>query len=198
MLVIYSIWPYDKKDNFLCPYQTIQAQLPTSTQHGLTVNGSSPKIKSNLIRRHIWEMQYDNASPCGTISSWYCCQVWRQPKYIIMIKDWQGLTTSYQLLTHLSTNCVLTNVLCVCIKVVLKMRYIGTVLYVYLFIHHRPWIWPWIKSISNELDIITHAIASQLSGDGDVISNRLWCNQQNVHQARVDNVFLSSWSRYVV
>ena len=39
---------------------------------------------------------------------------------------------------------------------------------------------PWIKSISNELDIIIHVIASQLSGHCDVISNRLWRHQQKV------------------
>ena len=34
---------------------------------------------------------------------------------------------------------------------------------VFCFIHDRPWISPWIKMISNELDIIIHVIASQLS-----------------------------------
>ena len=42
-----------------------------------------------------------------------------------------------------------------------------------LFLHDRPWISPWIKSISNELDITIHEIASQLSHYCDVISNRL-------------------------
>ena len=51
------------------------------------------------------------------------------------------------------------------------------------FLHGRPWISPWIKSISNELDIIIHVIASQLSGYCDVINNRLWRHQQNVHLA---------------
>ena len=48
------------------------------------------------------------------------------------------------------------------------------------FLHDRPWISPWIKSISNELDITCHAFASQLSGRCDVIVNRLWRHQQNV------------------
>ena len=51
------------------------------------------------------------------------------------------------------------------------------------FLHDRPWIWPWIKSISNELDIIIHVIASQLSGHCDVISNRLWRHQQKEKRA---------------
>ena len=48
-----------------------------------------------------------------------------------------------------------------------------------LFLHDRPWISPWIKSISNELDIVIHVIASQLSGQCDVIGNRLWRHQLN-------------------
>ena len=32
------------------------------------------------------------------------------------------------------------------------------------FLHDRSWISPWTKSISNELDITIHVIASQLSG----------------------------------
>ena len=47
------------------------------------------------------------------------------------------------------------------------------------FLHDRSWISPWIKSISNGLDIFIHVIASQLSGHCDVISNRLWHRQQN-------------------
>ena len=51
------------------------------------------------------------------------------------------------------------------------------------FLHDRPWISPWIKSISNEFYIIIHVIASQLSGHCDVISNRLWRHQQNENPA---------------
>ena len=51
-----------------------------------------------------------------------------------------------------------------------------------VFLHDRLWISPWIKSVSNELDIIIHVIASQLSGHCDVISNRLWRHQQNENQ----------------
>ena len=47
------------------------------------------------------------------------------------------------------------------------------------FLHDRPWISPWIKSISKELDIVIHVIASHLSGHCDVICNRLWPHQQN-------------------
>ena len=54
----------------------------------------------------------------------------------------------------------------------------------YGFLHDRPWISPWIKSISNELDMTIHVITSQLSGYFDVIKNRLWHHQQNVNPAR--------------
>ena len=47
------------------------------------------------------------------------------------------------------------------------------------FLHERPSISPWIKSIYNELDIIIHVIASQLSCHSDIIGNRLWRHQQN-------------------
>ena len=52
-----------------------------------------------------------------------------------------------------------------------------------IFLHDRPWISPWIKSVSNELDITCHMFASQLSGHCDVIANRLWRHQQNVKRA---------------
>ena len=52
-----------------------------------------------------------------------------------------------------------------------------------IFSNYRPWISPWIKSISNELDVTIHVIASQLSGHCDVISNRLWRHQQNENRA---------------
>ena len=45
------------------------------------------------------------------------------------------------------------------------------------FLHDRPWISPWIKSISNELDITIHMIASKLSSHCDVIANWLWRHQ---------------------
>ena len=48
-----------------------------------------------------------------------------------------------------------------------------------MFLCDRPWTSPWIKSISDELDIINHVITSQLSHYCDAISNRLWCHQQN-------------------
>ena len=52
-----------------------------------------------------------------------------------------------------------------------------------LFLHDRPWILPWIKSISNELDVTCHVFASQLSGHCDVIASRLWRHLQNVQRA---------------
>ena len=51
------------------------------------------------------------------------------------------------------------------------------------FLHDRPWISPWIKSIYNELDSIIHVIASQLSRYCDVFSDRLWRHQQNEDRA---------------
>ena len=52
-----------------------------------------------------------------------------------------------------------------------------------IFLHDRPWILPWIKSISNELNITCHVFASQLSDHCDIIANRLRCHQQNVRRA---------------
>ena len=46
--------------------------------------------------------------------------------------------------------------------------------------HEYSCEWNWYL---NELDITIHVIASQLSGHCDVISNRLWCHQQNKNQA---------------
>ena len=53
----------------------------------------------------------------------------------------------------------------------------------YIFLRDLLWISPWIKSISNELDITIHVITSQLSGHCDVIGNRLWRHQQNENWA---------------
>ena len=73
--------------------------------------------------------------------------------------------------------------------------------YIYWFMHDRPWISLWIKSISNQLNITIQMIASQLFGYCDVISNPLWHHQQNVNRAsktRVKKVwrslFLSSFT----
>ena len=52
-----------------------------------------------------------------------------------------------------------------------------------IFLHNRPWISPWIKSISNELDITIHVITSHLFRYYDVISNRLWRHQQQKDRA---------------
>ena len=56
------------------------------------------------------------------------------------------------------------------------------------FLHDRPWISPWIKTISNEIDIICHVFASQLSGHCDVIANRLWRHQQKASETLRWNV----------
>ena len=71
------------------------------------------------------------------------------------------------------------------------------------FLRNRPWISPWIKSISKELDIIIHVIASQLSRYCDVIRNRLWRHHQNEDRASetrgrcVKIVVLSSFMEYL-
>ena len=51
------------------------------------------------------------------------------------------------------------------------------------FLNDRLWISTWMISMSNELDIIIHVIASQLSRYCDVISNRLWRHQQKEDRA---------------
>ena len=52
-----------------------------------------------------------------------------------------------------------------------------------VFLHDRPWISPWIKPISDELDITIHMIASQLFRYCDVISNQLWRHQPSEDRA---------------
>ena len=52
----------------------------------------------------------------------------------------------------------------------------------YGFLLRRPCTSTWIKWISDEVDIITHVIAPQLSGHIDVISNRLWRHPQNLNR----------------
>ena len=54
------------------------------------------------------------------------------------------------------------------------------------FLHDRPWISSWIKSISDELDITSvrfHVLTSQLSFNCDIIRDRLWRHLQNVIRA---------------
>ena len=55
----------------------------------------------------------------------------------------------------------------------LAMRYVSPKFTERTFLHDRSWISPWIKSLSNELDITIHVITSQWSGHCDVINNRL-------------------------
>ena len=62
-------------------------------------------------------------------------------------------------------------------------RKLCTVISNYVFLHDPPWISPWIKSISNELDITCHVFVPKLSGHCDVINNRLWRHQKNVKRA---------------
>ena len=63
--------------------------------------------------------------------------------------------------------------------IVLFWRIIG--IYINLLIHGRCNCH--FNMQSNELDITIHLISPQLSGDCDVISNRLWCHQQDVNQS---------------
>ena len=52
----------------------------------------------------------------------------------------------------------------------------------YVFLHDRPWISPWIKSISNESGITCHVVEAQLLGNCGVINNQLWRHQQNINK----------------
>ena len=52
-----------------------------------------------------------------------------------------------------------------------------------IFLHDRPWLSPWIKSISNKLDVTFHVLASQLSSHCDVIDRRLRRDQRNLNRA---------------
>ena len=69
-------------------------------------------------------------------------------------------------------------------ELISRLEHFGICFYIgneyYGFLHDRPWISPWIKSISNEWDITCHVFASQWSGHCDVIVNRLWRHQQSV------------------
>ena len=75
-----------------------------------------------------------------------------------------------------------------------------------MFLHDQPWISPWIKSMSNDLDIIIHVIASQLFCHCVVISNWLWRHRQNENWACVTHrrcvqdrrFYRHLWIRYVV
>ena len=60
-----------------------------------------------------------------------------------------------------------------------------------MFLYDWPWISLWIISISDELDITIHLITSKLPGHSDVISNRLWRQQQNGNRAS------ETWGRCV-
>ena len=79
-----------------------------------------------------------------------------------------------------------------------------TYIYMYIyshFLHDRPWISPWIKSISNELDITIIMITLQLFRYCDVISNRLWRHQQKEDTGTVckyRRFYRHLWIRYVV
>ena len=73
--------------------------------------------------------------------------------------------------------------------------------------HDRSSISPWIKSISNELDVTFHVPASQLSGHCDLISNRSWRHQLNEKRASeprgrcvkfVRRLYCRLWIHYVV
>ena len=63
--------------------------------------------------------------------------------------------------------------------IVLFWRITG--IYIYSLIHGRYNCH--FNMHSNELAITIHLIAPQLSGHCDVISNQLWCHQQDVNQA---------------
>ena len=60
------------------------------------------------------------------------------------------------------------------------IKQFATRVHIPYFVHGLSWIWPWMKSISNELDITFHVLAWQLS-DHVIV---LWRHQQNewVHE----------------
>ena len=66
--------------------------------------------------------------------------------------------------------------------ILLSQRHFQNVFHSYP-VYLGSWISPWMKSISNELDITIHVIASQLSDHCDVISDRLWHHQKNGNRA---------------
>ena len=70
------------------------------------------------------------------------------------------------------------------LRYALYWRFDGNSLF---FLHDRTRILPWIKSISNEVDIMIRMIESQLCGHCDIISNRLW-HQQNVNHSPLEYI----------
>ena len=80
---------------------------------------------------------------------------------------------------------------CMCpVSPLKRSHYIGPLVGFHIFLHDRPWISPWIKSISKELEITCHVFASQLSGHCDVIASRLWRHQQNVQRSSETRMIL--------
>ena len=74
-----------------------------------------------------------------------------------------------------------------------------------LLLHDRPWISPWIKSISNELDIPIHGIASQClvimtssAIDCDVISSIQTERVRHAIDVRRSSFYSHLWIRSVV
>ena len=61
----------------------------------------------------------------------------------------------------------------------------GMLMYPY-FWHDRPWISPWIKSISNDWDITIHVIASQLSGHETVRHSSTYIILYDLPSADID------------
>ena len=96
----------------------------------------------------------------------------------------QVVTTTTPRCSYLALTSMLVWLISVCIRGpwVCLLRH-GLKIASHNFLHDRSWISPWIKSISNELDITCHVLASQLPGHCDVIANRLWRHQQNVKRS---------------
>ena len=92
---------------------------------------------------------------------------------VSLIKSWHVVLKIFKSYTYL---CKTYNV---ALAVLTRMAYLqGINVFLnyennFQFLHDRSWISPWIKSISNELDITCHLFVSQLSGHCDVIANLL-------------------------
>ena len=140
--------------------------------------------------------------------------LWSKPRYLMLWKSMQQRHKSFYILWHLfifhnyrqisnktpkgdaPTTSEWSTFYCL-LRYGLYSRFGGRP--IMAFLHDRPWISPWIKSISNELDVICHVFASYCLVivtsspiDCDVISKTrvlFWClfpsllrNSGNKHQ----------------
>ena len=173
---IWSIWIHDGlyADNF-----TIVFEIAFTLKHDLLDN--SNKVCFNLRIEYALVIELCRCQhPKNTVFDIFCFTWWRFCPSCIDFEHWAFWAFST----------VPYFVMIFRMNVMLKPNLVGPINNTLsneqknrFFLHDRPWISPWIKSISNELDITTHVIASQLSHYCGVISNRLWRHQQNEDRA---------------